>query len=542
MQHNKIEQLKNLFAKFSIDAYLVPSGDEFLSEYTPNYLNRLLWLTEFESSNALALITKNENYIFTDGRYLEAAEKKFGEDYIIKDLFQESIWDFIDAKQIIVGLAPELFTKNDKMRNIKFVPELVDFIWQRNKFNSSAEYFYYDEQYSGASFAQKAAKICHKMSELGADYLVITQPDMICWLTNLRGQDQEYTPLMLAYAILAKDGQIEIFLYNEEAKKPDIKGIEYKNFSSFTHRIKELKLIMLDPNGVSLALLNIAGEYALLAPNPIIEYRAIKSQIEIENAKKIHLIDSIAMTKFLQIDFTGLTEEKVKEISYKLRSQSNLFISPSFETIAGFRGNGSVIHYHVREDTNQTIEGDGLLLIDSGGQYLGGTTDVTRTIAIGTPTDEQIFAYTTVLRAHLRLSNAKFKKGTIGKELDQLTRSVLLEQNMNYEHGTGHGVGNFLSVHETPPSINSRSSAQMKAGMIISNEPGYYKKGEFGIRIENLCLVVEIDEHTLAMENLTYVPYDEKLIDYNLLSHEEKKWLADYNEKIQSMLNKDSLS
>ena len=533
MENQRLAQLKELFGKFEIDAYLVPTTDEFLNEYTPDSLDRLKWLTGFESSNAIALITRDKNYLFTDARYLEAAKKKLSSMFLIKDIYKESIWDFILEQNLKAGIAPTLFIKSDKMQNIKLVPELVDMIWQRNKVNDEAQYFYYDEQYSGMSFKQKAEKVCAKMTELGAHYLVITQPDLICWLTNLRGRDQEYTPLVLSYAILDHLGNLELYLYNYNAKKPEIEGIKYFEFTEFTNRLKSLKKVLVDLATTNLSVINTIDSETVFAQNPIIALRAIKNEIEIANAKKIHLIDSRAMIDFLSSDFVGMMEQDVQKLCYEYRTKSELFFSSSFETTAGFKENGSVIHYHVRADTNKKIEGDGLLLIDSGGQYLGGTTDITRTIAIGTPTNEQIFAYTMVLRAHLHLSNAKFKKGTKGSELDKLTRSILQEHGMDYGHGTGHGVGNFLSVHETPPRINSFSDTEFKAGMILSNEPGFYKPGEFGIRIENLCLVVEIDEQTLGMEDLTLVPYDEKLIDYNLLSSEEKTFLHNYNKKIK---------
>lgn len=534
MQTQRLEALKNLFDKYEIDAYLLPTTDEFLNEYTPSCLNRLQWLTGFESSNAIALITQDQNYLFTDQRYIEAAEKKLGSTFLIKDLYRESVWDFIRNQNLKVGIAPELFIKNEKMHHIKFIDELVDLIWQRNKVNDHAEYFYYDEQYSGTSFKQRAEKVCAKMAELSADFLVITQPDLICWLTNLRGRDQDFTPLVLAYAILDRFGRLELFLYNNHAKKPLIEGIRYCDFAEFRGRLSSLTKVIVDPLTTNLSVLTAIdlNNHAIFAPNPIIELRAIKNEIEIANAKKVHLIDSLAMINFLSSDFEGMSEQDVKDLSYKCRDKSELFFSPSFETIAGFKENSSVIHYHIRPETNKKIHGDGLLLIDSGGQYLGGTTDITRTVLIGKATKEQIFAYTIVLRAHLHLSNAKFKCGTTGSELDKMIRSILQVHGMDYGHGTGHGVGNFLSVHETPPRISSQSHIELKAGMIISNEPGFYKKGEFGIRIENLCLVVQIDNETLGMEDLTLVPYEEKLIDYLLLTTEEKTFLDNYNQKI----------
>jgi Xaa-Pro aminopeptidase len=537
MSHENIAQLRNLFDKHDIDAYLIPSNDEFLNEYTPHYLNRLTWLTGFESSSGCALITRDTNYIFTDSRYLEAAEQKLGSQFVIRKMQRQSVWAFLQQKNYKIGIAPELFIAQSFMRDVKFVPELVDLIWIRNKINPEAEYFYYDEQYSGASFKAKAAQVCKVMHENNANYLVMNQPELICWLSNLRGKDQEFTPLVLSYGILDQNGELEVFLYNAPCKTPKIEGVVYRSFDEFAPRLKSLEKVMIDRANTNLATLEILGANAIYAANPIISLRAIKNDVEIANAKKIHVIDSKAVTAFLQSDFNGMTESSVADLLYQFRSKSNLFFSPSFETIAGFRENGAIIHYHVRQDTNKKIEGNGLLLIDSGGQYFGGTTDITRTIAIGEPTKEQIFAYTMVLRAHLRLSNMRFKKGTLGKDLDALTRGVLQSEDMDYAHGTGHGVSNFLSVHETPPIIGARNNMRIEAGMIISNEPGYYKTGEYGIRIENLCLVVEIDETTLGMEDLTLVPYDTKLIDERLLSAEEIIYLQSYNDKIASILN-----
>ena len=533
--NSRIEALRQLFSEVEIDAYILPSSDEFLSEYTPDYLNRLKWLTGFNGSNGMVIVTKDEVYFFTYSRYLIAVEKQFGNDYKILDMHEESPWDFIKSSPLTFGIAAALTTRTAD--NIKYVAELVDQIWQRKKYNTECNYFIYETKYSGQSFREKLAQIWLAMEEVEAKYLIITEPDIICWLTNLRGNDAPHTPLILAYAIAELHGALKLYVYNETAKLPKIEGISIFKFDEFYPEIELINdRVMLDPKSTPMSVTCKFDGKKVFPTNPCVALRAIKNDVEIENSKQIHIIDAVSVCKLLLWIKEGITEEDVVNESYRLRAENDRFFSPSFETIAGFRGNGAIIHYHVTPQTNLKIEGDGLLLIDSGGQYFGGTTDITRTIVIGTPTKEQITAYTTVLKGHLALSNAVFERSTTGSELDKIARAPLLAQGMDYAHSTGHGVGNFLGVHECPPNIGSRASATFESGMIVSNEPGYYKEGEFGIRIENMVYVKELDNQMLAMEDLTLVPYDYRLIDFSLLTKEELQWLEQYYTKIKIAL------
>jgi Xaa-Pro aminopeptidase len=533
----KINSLKKLFSDYNIDGYIIPSGDEFFSEYTPEFLNRLKWITDLPCSNAMAIITVDKNYFFTDGRYLEAANNKLAKDFEIVDITELSPWKFVQNSNYIFGVSPNLVISKPEIQNLRYITELVDLIWKRDLTPPDAKYFKYDSQYSGLTFNEKLSKLQEIISNANADSLILTTPDIICWLTNLRGNDVLYSPLILSYAIVSVKEGVELFVYNKTAELPQIKNISFNNFDEFFERIKTLKKPMLDPQLTPAAIIRKLEQSYIPITNPCLKLKAIKNPVEINNAKEVHIIDAVAVCKLLAWIRTDITEQDVIDKSNELRSLSERFFSPSFNTIAGFKENGAIIHYHVSVDSNKTIKGSGLLLIDSGGQYFGGTTDITRTIAIGTPTIEQKKAYTLVLKGHLALSNTVFQKGTTGSQLDKLARYHLKKNKMNYAHGTGHGVGNFLSVHESPPNISPRSNIPFEAGMIVSNEPGYYKTGEFGIRIENMIHVIETKDGMLAMEDLTLVPYDHHLIDFSMINEQEMIWLKKYYNKIKTKLS-----
>ena len=356
----------------------------------------------------------------------------------------------------------------------------------------------------------------------------MTDPSNICWLLNIRGNDIEYNPILLSYAIFYKNGNLDIFSNYK-------KHIPLKNFSIYLENLKDKK-IKIDPYSASSWIMNQLNQ-KILDNDPCTLAKACKNNVEISQAKKIHISDGTALCKLLYWVEKNYKKERISEITVankilELRSHFSNFLYPSFSTIAGFAEHGSIIHYEATKNTNKIISNNGLLLIDSGGQYFGGTTDITRTIIIGKATNQQKLDFTLVLKGHIALAMAKFPVGTRGMDLDVLARQFLWQNGKDYAHGTGHGVGNCLNVHEGPQRISKTCMQTLEEGMIISNEPGYYKNGEYGIRIENLVLVRKSKNNYLGLETISLAPIDQKLIIKKLLTKPEIKWLNSYHKKI----------
>lgn len=544
-----IERLKRGMNEQNIDLYLLPTQDEFLGEYVPDHGKRLEYMTNFTGSNGMAIFnTKGQDYFYTDGRYLLQAAKQLDSGFEVLDMRAEPLGkklQSLTSEGLIVGIDPKLHNISQIDAISKIVPpdkmvfvdsNIVDEVWEDRPKASYSNIDLHPLKFAGESHSDKKAKILKKLQENEVDAVIITNPHSVCWLLNIRGRDLDYTPLLLARAVLYSSGEVKIFCDNG-ADEEVLKYFDNNNISIHSSEKFEKEIEGLSSKRVSISK---AAPYWLKMklPEAVIEEdyceypKAIKNKVELEGAKIAHERDGKAVSKL--IDWIQdavskgkkITEYDVLKKSVEFRSEQKNFVCPSFPTIAGFKENGAIIHYKPDEDSKE-ISGDGILLIDSGGQYLEGTTDITRTISIGNPTQEQIHDFTLVLKGYIAVATAKFKPGTTGADLDKLARQYLKEEGKDYAHGTGHGVGSFLSVHEGPHSISHVSKVPLMPGMIVSIEPGYYKEGEYGIRIESLAFVKEKGE-ILEFEVLTICQIDENLVDCSLLSNEEKNYLNSY--------------
>lgn len=530
--------LKNFLTAQKIDYFLLPNSDEFFGEYLPAHERRVEFLTSFSGSNATVIFGQKKSYFFTDGRYmLQAAQELDKDEFEIFNIATKSVMAWLEenlqASQQLAVLSKltSVFTAKNlskKFSNLVFLEEdFLTEIWRERPQAAASEVFYLDEKIAGESSKSKRSRV---LQGLEADALLISKPENLCWLLNARARDLEFTPLWRAYGILFRDGNVEVFQDENSAKKV---------------LVKKISKIQIDEGATNYwlhQLLEKKGAEVILKKDPIELLKSQKNSAEISGAIKAHEADGLALCRFLfwlknagEIDEI-LAEKKLLEFRQKCAD----FFSLSFDTISSFASNGAVIHYHATPKTNKKISGNSLYLVDSGGQYLGadfcGTTDVTRTIAIGTPIKEMIENFTRVLKGHIALARVKFPRGTTGAQLDALARNHLWQVGLDFDHGTGHGVGSFLSVHEGPCGISKRAHQELLPGMIISNEPGFYKEGEYGIRLENLLLVEELNEKFLQFKTLTLAPFDLNLVDVKMLTRPEKKWLQEYHLQIFTAL------
>ena len=541
-----------------VDFYFISTSDEFLNEYVPNYNMRLKWVTNFSGSNGYALISPKKKIFFTDGRYLLQAKKEIHSSFEILDLKENSIVNFLTQKlknkKILIDT--KCFSKNfilDIINNLKSSKNtiihdeknLVDSIWFDRPKEKIKKFFTLKKEYSGRSFEDKLKEIRPSDERV----LLITSPESICWLMNIRGYDLDHTPLVFCRLIVTKKS-IEFFVNTE--KLPSKFNITFKNLKVFDIKKFELRLKKFNKNKIQTDNYISYFFYKILTKNkfyfktdPCKILKSKKNKKEIKYSRLAHLNDSVALIKF----FRWLEEERINsnitefEAAEKLegfRKECNEYFSPSFPTISATGSNGSIIHYKP-EKKSSILKDKQLYLCDSGGQYLGGTTDITRTIYLGKekPNDQIKKIYTNVLIGHINISSLKFPLGTKGYQIDSLARFNLWNIGLDYNHGTGHGVGSFLGVHEGPQSISKNlNSVKLEPGMIISNEPGFYRNGKFGIRIENLVLVKESQlKNFLEFETLSLFPYEKRLIEFNLLNESQKKWIRRYHKEIFSKVS-----
>lgn len=554
-----LNDLRDFLASHKIDYLILPNTDKFFSEYLPIDEKRIEHLCGFTGSNATLIISKNRFIFFTDGRYtLQAArelkENLGSEKFEIINLANESILAWLNKNlnvAEVLGIDPALISlnqvkhyqhiANSKSAKITWItPNPIKTPTQ----NSPLSKIYFHElKYSGVDSLAKRKQI---IAKINCDALLITKPESLCWLLNIRARDVEFAPLLLAYAILLKNGEVILFadqLRLDDRCKNNLKQVQIKGEDALYSLKSDIKTMGFDPDSTNYFLHNKLAEAEIElvpSPDPILELKASKNPAEIRGAIKAHELDGSAVTKFL---FWLTTQKKLDEIEaenklLEFRKQNKEFLYPSFASISAFKENAAVVHYHATLKTNKKFNSSSLYLIDSGGQYQLGTTDITRTVAIGKPTREMIKDFTSVLKGHIRLARAKFPFGTTGDKLDALARYDLWTQEKDYDHGTGHGVGSFLSVHESPPSISKRASSKLLPGMILSDEPGFYKSGKYGIRIESLMLVEKSKKDFMQFRTLTLAPIDPALIDPKLLDNEEKIWLYDYHHIIYIKLKK----
>ena len=567
-----IKKIRKLFEKELIDAYIVPHEDEFLTEYVPDHSERLAFISGFTGSAGLAIITKNKAAIFVDGRYTTQIKiETSGEIFDHQNLDNTEIekWIKLNLKDTSeIGFCPmtislekmNSFKKFISDTKIKFkkTENLVDKVWSKRPSLNNSFIYEHNEKFSGLSHKKKKQIIIKEIIKNNCDSLFISEPENTCWFLNIRGNDLDFTPLVRSYSLIEKNGEINIFSNHDISS--DIK--KYFKLNNIRHhpidkiedffKNKNLKKTIFDFRTTPFELADIIFKYSSdfkNIQNPCNLLKACKNNIEIEGAINAHVRDGVALSKFLfwldgKSEKDGLDEIDIEKKLLNLRKKGLNFISPSFNTIAGTGSNGAIIHYKANKINCKKLKAGDLLLVDSGGQYLDGTTDVTRTIALF-PNEKKINQeskdrFTRVLKGHIAIACSVFKKGTSGKDLDPSAREFLIEKGLNYNHGTGHGVGSFLGVHEGPQSISPLGFQEIKEGMIISNEPGYYKENEYGIRIENLILTQEMrdNKNHLSFRTLTLAPIDKNLICIEMLTKEEINWINSYHEKVFKTLSK----
>ena len=547
----RIKNLSDLYKEYSIDGYLIPSTDEYLNEYLHDYFKRLSYISGFTGSNGYVIIFSDKILFFTDGRYITQAENQLPKNLTkIYDIKNIADLDLIDLKFSQIGYNPELFCKSQlnifKTFQLKEIKEdLIDKIWLEDRpLKSTEKAFTYDDEFSGQVRDKKILNIQTEIKSLKADYHLITDCISICWILNIRASDVPFCPLLLSRLVISKEN---IYLFTDLSKIDhlDLTGVIILEESKIYEFLSQLTgTIILDKNKVPVSYLEATKHLNVINNIDLCLFpKACKNDVEIQGAKNAHIKDAIALLNFFSWLEESLNSKKEltefdlgKQLTY-FRSEQDGYIRDSFSAICGFQDNSAIIHYRAQKSSAKKIEGEGLLLIDSGGHYYGGTTDITRTINIGTPNKDYIKFYTKVLKGHIALFNIKFPDGICSSNLDVLARQYLWQEGCDYPHGTGHGVGNVLSVHEGPQSLNTINNISLKRNMILSNEPGYYIKNYFGIRIENLMYVKNSEYNGFfEFENLTMMPYCNELIDVDMLDKVEKKYLVDFYHNINITL------
>ena len=549
MISNKIRKLRHEFIKFDIDGYAVPKNDEYFNEYSSP--DRLNFISNFDGSAGLAIILKDKNYLFVDGRYTTQAKSQSGKNFNIVKIHKKLPWKVLKHK-IKIGYNPYYFTSLSLRRYFKnyfvLVPIYRDLLIKNVQKKINQKFYFIGNNISGENSKSKISKVLKFLHRDKSDCLFVTAPENVAWLLNIRGRDNPYSPIPNCRMILKKSGKMFLFankskiqhlFSNYNLKK--IKTIEESNINIF---LKELgsKKIILDRLSCSLAYENIIKKKINISNknDPIYNLKSIKNDVEIKNLIKSHILDGVAVIKFLywiknlKKNISELEAEK-KLNFFRKRSKKYLF--PSFNTIAASGPNGAIIHYRANQSSNRIIKKNDIFLCDSGGQYKYGTTDITRTIGFGKQSNRIKDIFTYVLKGHIAVANANLDKLTSAHLLDTLARKFLKKKGLDYPHGTGHGVGYFLNVHEGPVAISKGYKIMLQPGHVMSNEPGFYQKDKFGIRLENMIYVKKIQNKTY-FKNLTFVPFDKELINFKLLTKKEKDYLINYNLEIYSNVEK----
>lgn len=566
MLSSELELLIYNMRQKKYDALLVPREDMFSGEEVPKSEERLKYITNFTGSAGFAIIVSNENLksaIFSDGRYQLQLKKQVDTKFF--DVFNggiNEIGNFLKDNEKylkIIAFDPWLLTsiKYETLSKIlKSTPlilkatekNLIDEIWKKRPTETQKSIFQLPIKRTGENFLSKINRLKKVITNIGGDYYVLFNPAGLSWLLNIRCRDLEYTPVSRSFCIISSEGEVFIFSDNSTFEiitknHSKIHLLQINELTSFLKKLKN-KNFLIDPVFLPLQIkyliLNMRLNIHTISC-PIEEFKSVKNSNELNGFKVSHLKDGLAFLKLFfwlekNLSSQHLTEITISKKLYEFRSLEETFICESFATISAFKDNGAIIHYKADKSSDKKIDKDGLYLIDSGAHYSEGTTDTTRTIKIGKVSEEMINNYTLVLKGHIAIATAIFPKNTKGREIDSLARKALWSEGKDYAHGTGHGVGCLLSVHEGPISISKHSKYDIKQGMVISNEPGYYKNGEYGIRIENLEVVskkyLKNSENFLYFENLTRVPFELELINKEILTIDEINWINLYHEKV----------
>ena len=572
-----LEALRDLMRSKHIDAVIIPGTDPHQSEYPSEHWKFRDYVSGFTGSNGTAVVTLDDAGLWTDSRYfLQAAEQLEGSGFTLRKenipgepTVLEWLGEVLD-EDAVVGVDGRLFSLIEANRiemfcaqnGFMFAPDFraAEAIWTDRPARPINPAFVHDEALAGEDVDSKISRVVDALDAADADGLLITALDEIAWLLNLRGSDVDYTPVVIAFAYVSEDERV-LFIDSEKVtsevkdhlKKYGVKIKDYDDIEKFLGKISSTATVMVDPNHVSDALGQAMICNKTYMASPVIALKGVKNECQIAGFRQAMLYDGAAMVRMMmwleQNVANGITE---MDVDRRLQQERAAYASnrgDSFHMIAGYKDHGAIVHYEATDESAYTLAPEGLLLIDTGGQYLEGTTDITRTISLGNPTAAEKHDYTLILKGHLALARAVFPKGTMGVQLDVLARGPLWNEGMTYLHGTGHGVGHFLGCHEGPQSIRMEANpTPLELGMVTSNEPGIYKTGEYGIRTENLLLCVPACSNEewgefYKFESLTLFPYDTTLMDMDMLSREEVKQINDYHamvcERLRPLLNAD---
>ena len=577
--NTNLELLRELMRTKGVDAVIIPGTDPHQSEYVSDHWKFRDWVSGFTGSNGTAVVTLNKASLWTDSRYFLQAEIELEDSgfelqkveyrgdlamimtWLSREIHEDdtlaidgSLFSLMEANRL-----EQLCGENGFLLATDFYP--AEQVWEDRPARPMSPAFIHPVEYAGEDVESKLGRTMQKVEESGADSILITALDEIAWLLNLRGSDVDFTPVVIAYFYMSNKDRV-LFIDNNKVdsevesylSKYRVRVKDYDEIEKFLDKRNVNDIIMLDPNKVSDTLGQALECDKVYGASPVEALKAIKNEVQIEGYRHAMERDGAALVRlFMWIEQNAasgtINEIDVWERGKLERGKSDLYRGDSFEMIAGYREHGAIVHYTASAESASTLQGEGLLLVDSGAQYLDGTTDITRTITLGNPTEQEKHDFTLVLKGHLALSRAKFPVGTTGVQLDVLARMPLWQEAMTYGHGTGHGMGHFLGCHEGPHSIRtSLNPVALEPGMVTSNEPGLYKAGEYGIRTENILLVVEGKKTEdfgdfLEFETLTLFPYDTRLIDVAMLTQEEIKQVNDYHavvlERLTPYLNEE---
>ena len=573
-----LEALREEMRRVNVDAVIIPGTDPHQSEYICDHWKFRDWVSGFTGSNGTAVVTLEHAALWTDSRYflqagIELADSGFemmkenmGNDPTIHEWLQQVL-----EEDSVIAIDGRLYNAQEANRLERFCGENgfmlatefypADKIWQDRPARPSEPAYVHDVQYAGEEASEKIERLLTVLDNNDATGMLVTALDDIAWLLNLRGNDVAFTPVVIAFAYISRKEKV-LFIDDNKVtdevrrhlKACDIKTRDYDDVERYLERVSEHEVVLIDPNRVSDTLANALQCQKVYYRSPITDLKCIKNEVQIEGFRHAMERDGAALVRlFKWIEETApsgtINEVDVWNKGMEFRAQQDLYREDSFAMICGYKEHGAIVHYEATDESASTLHGEGILLVDSGAQYLDGTTDITRTITLGNPTAQEKHDFTLVLKGHLALQRAKFPVGTTGCQLDVLARMPLWQEAMTYGHGTGHGVGHFLGCHEGPQSIRTNLvDVKLAPGMVTSNEPGLYKTGEYGIRTENLLLVVEAEKtedfgNFLTFEPLTLYPYDLELIDRTMLTSEEVAQINDYHrmvrDRISPLLNAD---
>lgn len=568
----RLDALRGEMKKRGIDAFIIPGTDPHLSEYYANHWGCRTWVTGFNGSAGTAVVTTGHAGLWTDSRYfLQAAEQLEESGF---ELFKDGLPDTPGINEWLLSVLPQgatvaidgsLFSYNNEQalksffesHGFHFVSDFTPFdaIWTDRPAIPADRLFIHDEKYSGESLAEKADRILEKVHLAGANAILLAALDEIAWVFNIRGTDVAFNPVVVSFAFIDDDRRI-LFIDRQKIGEESLAYLQknrveirpYTEVYDFLKTLAPSYKVLADPKKINASLMHAIASPAVACDSPIALLKSIKNATQIEGIRQAMVRDGIALVKFFRwldrhIDDGNVTEMTVDRKLREFRSEQPLFVCESFGTIAGFNPHGAIVHYSATPDSDATLSRKGFLLVDSGAQYIDGTTDITRTVALGELTDQQKRDFTLVLKGHIAIATSIFPQGTRGAQLDALARHFLWKDRVNYLHGTGHGVGHFLNVHEGPQNIRlEENPTPLMPGMLTSNEPGLYRAGQYGIRCENLVLTVEdsrSDEfgQFYRFETLTLFPFDKKAFDTSIMTEEEIEWLDNYHRMVYEKLS-----